>query len=106
MIRCSSNVRRRSHDAYCRKGARRQPVACGAHSRSPQAAMPRPREAARLATLFEQSRGELAKDPAKAKQLATVPIGALPEGANEVDLAAWTLVANVVLNLDETLSKP
>ena len=33
-------------------------------------------------------------------------IGALPDGIDPLDAAAWTVVANVVLNLDETLSKP
>jgi hypothetical protein len=30
----------------------------------------------------------------------------LPPGADVVDLAAWTVVANVLLNLDEFLMKP
>ena len=36
-------------------------------------------------------------DPAK--------LPTLPEGATPQDAAAWTLVARVLLNLDETLSK-
>lgn len=63
-------------------------------------------EVARLAELYARSRAALESDPAKAKLLATVPLGPLPEGASELDAAAWTVVANVVLNLDETLSKP
>ena len=63
-------------------------------------------EAERLAALYDQSRRELAADPAKALALATKPIGALPDGVDPLDAAAWTVVANVVLNLDETLSKP
>ena len=65
-----------------------------------------PQEEARLTALYEQSRARFERDPAKAKLLATSLIGPLPEGMNEVEAAAWTLVANVVLNLDETLSKP
>jgi len=65
-----------------------------------------PSETDRLVALFEQSRAALERDPAQAKALATAPLGPLPEGASEVDAAAWTVVANVVLNLDETLSKP
>jgi hypothetical protein len=42
----------------------------------------------------------LRADPAKAAQLA----GAEP-GGDPVGLAAWTAVANVVLNLDEFLMK-
>jgi hypothetical protein len=30
----------------------------------------------------------------------------LPPGADVADLAAWTVVANVLLNLDEFLMKP
>ena len=33
--------------------------------------------------------------------MATDPLGPLPEGMSEVDAAAWTVVANVVLNLDK-----
>ncbi len=38
-------------------------------------------------------------------QLATKPLGPAPPGADVADLAAWTVVANVLLNLDETLMK-
>ena len=44
-------------------------------------------------------------DAAKAKDMATNPIGPAPQGADIADLAAWTTVANVILNLDETLMK-
>jgi hypothetical protein len=37
--------------------------------------------------------------------VATKPIGAVPAGAEVAELAAWTLVGNVLLNLDETLMK-
>jgi hypothetical protein len=30
----------------------------------------------------------------------------LPDGASTVEMAAWTTVCNVVLNLDEFLMKP
>jgi hypothetical protein len=41
----------------------------------------------------------------RAARLASVPLGPVPEGVDPVDLAAWTVVANVLLNLDETLMK-
>ena len=41
----------------------------------------------------------------QARNVATKPIGAAPEGADLAELAAWTLVGNVLLNLDETLMK-
>ncbi len=40
-----------------------------------------------------------------AKQLATDPLGPLPEGWDAVELAALTAVANVILNLDEFLTR-
>ena len=44
--------------------------------------------------------------PARWEELVgRIPLGAAPEGADVVDLAAWTVVGNVLLNLDETLMK-
>ena len=37
--------------------------------------------------------------------MATAPIGPAPAGSDIAELAAWTTVANVLLNLDETLMK-
>ena len=37
--------------------------------------------------------------------MATKPLGPAPKELDVVDLAAWTVVANVLLNLDETLAK-
>jgi hypothetical protein len=64
---------------------------------------PRPEETKLLIQLFESSRQELSARPEDAMKLATDPLGPLPVGVNAVDLAAWTTVANVLLNLDETL---
>jgi hypothetical protein len=55
--------------------------------------------------LFEESRAEFAKRPAKATELATNPLGPAPKGVEVADLAAWTVVSNVLLNLDEMLMK-
>jgi hypothetical protein len=62
-------------------------------------------ELARIMALYEESRASLAAEPAKAAPLATKPIGALPAGMDVVDAAAWTVVSNVLLNLDEFLAK-
>jgi hypothetical protein len=62
-------------------------------------------EVKRLIGLYEEARGEFAKDPAKAKQMATVPLGDAPANSDLTDLAAWTVVSNVLLNLDEFLMK-
>ena len=37
--------------------------------------------------------------------LATDPLGPLPPGMDPAELAAWTTVANVLLNLDGVLTK-
>ena len=62
-------------------------------------------EADRLVRLFEASRSAFAADPAAAAKVATDPIGPAPKGADLADLAAWTVVGNVLMNLDEFLMK-
>jgi hypothetical protein len=66
---------------------------------------PSEKETQRLADLFDKTRAQYDKDPVKALALATRPLGPAPKDMNVVDLAAWTVVANVLLNLDETLAK-
>jgi hypothetical protein len=41
----------------------------------------------------------------EAVKLATIPLGSLPEGLSAAEAAAWTVVANVLLNLDGVLVK-
>ncbi|MDB5348846.1 MAG: type protein [Planctomycetota bacterium] len=62
-------------------------------------------EVSRLVALFETSFAEFSKDRAKALKLATEPIGPAPKDADVAELAAWTVVGNVLLNLDEMLMK-
>jgi hypothetical protein len=66
---------------------------------------PSPREAERLARLYDSARQKYAARPAEALALATKPIGPLPAGADAVELAGWTVVGNVLLNLDETIAR-
>ena len=66
---------------------------------------PRNAEVERLVQLYDDAHAEYAKAKDKAVQLATNPLGPVPAGADAIDLAAWTTVANVLLNLDETLMK-
>ena len=62
-------------------------------------------ELSRLAALHEDARERLGKEPERALRLATAPLGPVPDGTDAVELAAWTVVANVILNLDEALMK-
>ena len=55
--------------------------------------------------MMKQKRRKFAKDATKATQFATNPLGALPKGMDVNDAAAWTVVANVLLNLDEMLMR-
>ena len=62
-------------------------------------------EVRRLVALYDASFAELSRDRDRATKLATEPIGPAPKDADVADLAAWTVVGNVLLNLDETLMK-
>ena len=62
-------------------------------------------ELARLVALFERARGRLATNGDAATHLATEPLGPAPAGMDVVQLAAWTVVGNVLLNLDETMMR-
>jgi hypothetical protein len=62
-------------------------------------------EVERLVKLYREAQTKFTADPAKAKLFATNPLGPLPKGVDPIDAAAWTVVANVLLNLDEMLMK-
>ena len=62
-------------------------------------------EVDRLVRLYESSLGVFTSDRKRALEMAVNPLGPLPHGAREPELAAWTLVGNVLLNLDEMLMK-
>jgi hypothetical protein len=66
---------------------------------------PLPAETKRLVQLYQKARDDFAKNPKEAQQMATEPLGPLPAGMEPVELAAWTLVGNVMLNLDEVFAK-
>jgi hypothetical protein len=61
-------------------------------------------ELGQLLALYRDTLARYRKDPAAARALAAGGLG-LPPGADAAELAAWTVVANVLLNLDETLTK-
>jgi hypothetical protein len=66
---------------------------------------PTENEVKRLVKLSEDAKARYSKDTSKATQLATNPLGPLPKGMDTVEAAAWTVVANVLLNLDEMVMK-
>jgi Protein of unknown function (DUF1553)/Protein of unknown function (DUF1549)/Planctomycete cytochrome C/NedA-like, galactose-binding domain len=66
---------------------------------------PADRELSRLAGLYEQALARFRKAPADAMKLATDPLGPAPKGMDMAELAAWTVVGNVLMNLDEFLAR-
>jgi len=58
-----------------------------------------------LHRLYRNQREQYEKDPEKAKLLIHVGQAPLDEKLENTQLAAWTMVANVVLNLDEVITK-
>jgi hypothetical protein len=59
----------------------------------------------RVVALFEEEREHYKRDAKAATALATEPLGPLPAGMDAPEAAAWTVVANVLLNLDGAMTK-
>ena len=66
---------------------------------------PSGQEKQRLEELYSQLHQRYAAEEELAMQMATSFAGPAPEGADLAALAGWTVIGNVLLNLDETLSK-
>lgn len=66
---------------------------------------PTDKELLKLAALYQSALRDYANDLPKATKMATDPLGPAPMGANIPELAAFTVVGNVLLNLDETLMR-
>jgi hypothetical protein len=66
---------------------------------------PTDREINRLGQLYDDAYARYAGDADKARKMATEPLGPASDGSNLAEMAAWTVVANVLLNLDETLMR-
>jgi len=62
-------------------------------------------QTAQIVSLYESESARYRSDPASATKFATEPLGALPAGMEPAEAAAWTVVSNVLLNLDGVLSK-
>lgn len=58
-----------------------------------------------LRELYQSELAHYRTNEQKAKKLATQPLGPLPKNLNAAEAAAWTVVANVLLNLDGILTK-
>ena len=58
-----------------------------------------------LETLLQRSLATYRADPALATKMATQPLGPADKGADLAELAAWTAVAGVMMNLDEFLMR-
>ena len=64
-------------------------------------------EVDRLVRLHTESLADYRQKPEEARKLATEPLGPPPADLTDLaDLAAWTVVANVILNLDESFMCP
>jgi hypothetical protein len=64
-----------------------------------------PEQVSRIVELFKTEHEHYGKDSAAALALATETPAALPKGMDAAELAAWTVVANVLLNMDAVLTK-
>ena len=69
-------------------------------SRDPEA-----RELAALTRLHDESLAQFRASAEEAARMATETIGPAPKDADIAELAAWTTVANVVMNMDEFLMR-
>ena len=58
-----------------------------------------------LQRLFEIRLAKYRSDPAAAKKLLSVGESARNEALDPAEVAAWTNVAGVILNLDETVTR-
>jgi hypothetical protein len=64
-----------------------------------------PAEANVLAKLLKKHRSQYAKDEKAAKAILTVGISPQPKDLDVTELAAWTSVSRVLLNLNETITR-
>ena len=66
---------------------------------------PDPAQVEILTHLYQSEREHYQQDLPAAEPMATNPLGPLEAGSDAADLAAWTVVANVLLNMDGVLNK-
>lgn len=68
--------------------------------------MPTPEEKKVVSTVLEAARQRFQEEPQAAEPFLVAAGGPVPDGVDRPALAAWTTVASLILNLDETISKP
>ena len=66
---------------------------------------PKPAEAALILETMLAHAEELKADPEAAKELIAVGESKPDEKLDAVEVATWTMIANLILNLDEVLNK-
>jgi hypothetical protein len=66
---------------------------------------PRPEEIKRLVSLYHIELAQYKQDAKAAEKMANSELGKAPSDLSADELAAWTVLANVLLNLDETITK-
>jgi hypothetical protein len=66
---------------------------------------PTPAETAILVSSVRKQRARFTADPARANELLAVGESPLDPALDPAELAAWTTVASMILNLDESLSR-
>lgn len=71
-----------------------------AASRPPEAA-----EVESVKSLYNDGVAQFSANGEIALAMATIPLGPLADNSDGAELASWTLVSNVLLNLDEVLTK-
>ena len=86
------------------KGTDESKAACG--FRLCLGRLPRDQELKKLVGLYETAQSEYGSEPEMASQMAMEPGQVPPESEDTIELAAWTAVGNVLLNLDEMLMRP
>jgi hypothetical protein len=91
-----------------REGGSTSPERAARGFRIVLARQPTAAEIDRLVRLHDDALAGFKNDPDDAKKMATDPLGPVPSDLPVAldDLASWTVVANVILNLDETFMCP
>ena len=75
------------------------------HSGSSWPGGPTPAEISHVIELYRENLDAYQRDRAAAKAMAMLELTKAPAEIDQAELAAWTVIANVLLNLDETVTK-